>query len=163
MPRDAQYVAVYDVSADRERDRVAKVLEGFGMRVQKSAFELRLTPATRQTLLRRVEALQLQSGFLYLYRRAGGHDRTAAGTVPEDPLAEDRHAFVLGEAPPPAPSRPPQEPVTRPSQPRRTKRPCRGAPAETAFNPALPANLPGFAGWEAEAGGTSAANSATAP
>lgn len=95
MPRDAQYVAVYDVSADRERDRVAKVLEGFGMRVQKRAFELRLTSATHQTLLRRVEALQLQSGFLYLYRRAGGHDRTAAGTVPEDPLAEDRHAFVL--------------------------------------------------------------------
>lgn len=95
MPRDAAYVAVYDVSEDRERDRVAKVLEGFGMRVQYSAFELRLTPATRQTLLRRLAALELKSGFLYLYRRAGHRDRTAVGEAPADPLDESRHAFVI--------------------------------------------------------------------
>ncbi|HEY5481563.1 MAG TPA: CRISPR-associated endonuclease Cas2 [Verrucomicrobiae bacterium] len=39
MARTADYVAVYDVSNDAERTRVAKVLEGFGIRVQMSAFE----------------------------------------------------------------------------------------------------------------------------
>ncbi|MBI4664156.1 MAG: CRISPR-associated endonuclease Cas2 [Verrucomicrobia bacterium] len=97
MPRDAAYVAVYDVTSDRERTRLAKVLEGFGLRVQYSAFELRLTPATRKTLLRRVEDLKLESGFLYLYRRAGNHDRAAVGQVPDDPLAETEHAFVVSD------------------------------------------------------------------
>jgi CRISPR-associated protein Cas2 len=99
MGRDSAYVAVYDVSDDRERDRLATVLEGFGMRVQFSAFELRLTPATRQTLLRRVEDLRLKTGFVYLYRRGGSHDRAAVGEVPENSLGDDRHAFVVAEAP----------------------------------------------------------------
>ncbi len=104
MPRDAAYVAVYDVSEDRERRLVAKVLEGYGLRVQYSAFELRLTPTTRQTLLRRIEALRLESGFLYLYRRAGGRDRVAAGRLPDDSFTEERHAWIL-DAPTTAPRR----------------------------------------------------------
>ena len=99
MARDAAYVAVYDVTSDRERNRLAKVLEGFGLRVQYSAFELRLTPATRRTLIRRIEELKLQSGFVYLYRRAGSQDRTAIGQAPDDPLAETNHAFVVAATP----------------------------------------------------------------
>ena len=34
MPQTADYLAVYDLSSDKERDRVAGVLEGFGFRVQ---------------------------------------------------------------------------------------------------------------------------------
>jgi len=95
MPRDASYVAVYDVSDDRERSRVAAVLEGFGLRVQFSAFELRLTPATKRTFLRRLQDLKLATGFVYLYRRAGSQDRVAVGNVPEDTLAEANHAWVV--------------------------------------------------------------------
>jgi CRISPR/Cas system-associated endoribonuclease Cas2 len=141
MPRESKYVAVYDVSDARERRRLAGVLEGFGLRVQESAFELRLTPAGRQTLLRRVEALQLQSGFLYLYRRAGGDDRAAAGRVPEDPLGEDRHAYLLTET-----TRPvtltraramaaPKAQVARPPHPASQVRP------DDRFNPLWPEQM----------------------
>lgn len=35
------YVVVYDIEDDRMRGRVAKVLEGYGRRVQESVFECR--------------------------------------------------------------------------------------------------------------------------
>lgn len=35
-------VVAYDISDDRRRERVAKILEGFGERVQYSVFECRL-------------------------------------------------------------------------------------------------------------------------
>lgn len=106
MGRAASYVAVYDLSDGRERNRTAKVLEGFGLRVQYSAFELRLTPSTRQNLLRRLEELKLASGFVFLYRRASGRDRAAVGTVPENFLDEPNHAWVVAPSPPTASSPP---------------------------------------------------------
>jgi len=36
------YLAVYDISEPRRLRRVARVMEGFGVRVQKSVFECRL-------------------------------------------------------------------------------------------------------------------------
>jgi CRISPR-associated protein Cas2 len=39
----AQYVVTYDIKDDRRRNRVARVLEGHGERVQYSVFECRLT------------------------------------------------------------------------------------------------------------------------
>jgi CRISPR-associated endonuclease Cas2 len=41
------YLAVYDVSQDRERVKVVGILERHGVRVQKSAFEMPLAEATR--------------------------------------------------------------------------------------------------------------------
>lgn len=138
MARDSAYVAVYDMSDDRERTRVATVLEGFGLRVQFSAFELRLSPATRQTLLRRLEDLKLQTGFLYLYRRAGHQDRTAIGVAPADTLAESNHAWVIA-APAPRPKAAPNAPrSTRPPPCPRPTKPPLAEPARSWTNPVLP-------------------------
>ena len=49
-------ILIYDVSNDRRRDRVQRVLKDYGVRVQHSAFEARLTPRERTTLIRRVSA-----------------------------------------------------------------------------------------------------------
>jgi len=38
------YVVSYDIVLDRRRNRVAHLLEGYGMRVQKSVFECVLNP-----------------------------------------------------------------------------------------------------------------------
>jgi CRISPR-associated protein Cas2 len=95
MAKISAYVVVYDVSQDSERNRVAKILEGFGVRVQKSAFECLLTTASRRSLLRQLDALKLQSGFVYLYRRAGVRERLSAGCPPSDPQDEAHHAIVF--------------------------------------------------------------------
>ena len=78
------YTISYDLSADRERDRVAHVLEGFGARAQfwlgqvkdesspvcGSVFECRLTRGMKERLLSALEALQVESGTIHLYPAA---------------------------------------------------------------------------------------------
>lgn len=51
------YVVVYDVVDDRRRSRVARYMESIGDRVQKSVFEVYLTPAEVEKLLRRMKKL----------------------------------------------------------------------------------------------------------
>ena len=43
-------VIAYDIEDDRTRARLAKTLEGFGQRVQKSVFEAILTPSEYQQM-----------------------------------------------------------------------------------------------------------------
>ncbi len=50
MKRRARYVVAYDIPDDRRRNRVARVLEGYGERVQYSVFECQLTPDQFQKL-----------------------------------------------------------------------------------------------------------------
>lgn len=47
------YLVCYDVIQDRRRNRVSKLLEGHGLRVQKSVFECVLTPDQFELLKRR--------------------------------------------------------------------------------------------------------------
>ncbi|HAB18205.1 MAG TPA: CRISPR-associated endonuclease Cas2 [Verrucomicrobiota bacterium] len=95
MPRYADYVAAYDLTEDRERNRVAKVLEGFGFRVQFSVFELRLSPASKTRLLNRLSELNLKTGWVGLYRRQHGSALDAVGCVPERPLKDDDYAWFV--------------------------------------------------------------------
>jgi CRISPR-associated protein Cas2 len=44
------YLICYDIVDDRRRTKVAHLLEGYGLRVQKSVFEAVLTPDQRQML-----------------------------------------------------------------------------------------------------------------
>jgi CRISPR-associated protein Cas2 len=81
-PREIHFAAVYDISEDRERDKIDRLLPGFGRRVQKSVFECRLTRAGAGELQRRLEALKLQSGFLILYRLQTGHPHARLGNAP---------------------------------------------------------------------------------
>lgn len=93
MDKDGKYVAVYDVTEDRERTRIAKILQGFGFRVQKSVFEIRLTKASKETLKKRLEELNLESGCVFLYRLNENSKRINVGKVPE--LEQDEgYAFI---------------------------------------------------------------------
>jgi len=68
MPSSSQYTIVYDLSNDRERYRVDRMLKGWGFRVQKSVFECRLTRGERQRLAIALENLRLNSGTVRIYR-----------------------------------------------------------------------------------------------
>jgi CRISPR-associated protein Cas2 len=49
------YLICYDITNDRRRDRVSRLLEGYGMRVQKSVFECVLTPDQYELLQKRLQ------------------------------------------------------------------------------------------------------------
>ncbi|KKO18861.1 MAG: CRISPR-associated protein, partial [Candidatus Brocadia fulgida] len=60
----SDYAVVYDITSDAERERVDKVLKGFGFRVQKSVFECRLNKRGRDELIGRLEGLHIKTGFI---------------------------------------------------------------------------------------------------
>lgn len=68
MPRTAAYLVCYDVTEDRERNRVAKVVEDYGLRIQFSVFECRLSRSALAELRRQLEALQLTTGGVAICR-----------------------------------------------------------------------------------------------
>lgn len=90
--RHSLYVVAYDVSDDRERLRVDKVLGGFGFRVQKSVYECRLSRHARGQLRERLENLQLRSGFVLGWRLASAQRDLAVGNAP--PLPDADAAFI---------------------------------------------------------------------
>ncbi|MGF1496967.1 MAG: CRISPR-associated endonuclease Cas2 [Elainellaceae cyanobacterium] len=49
------YLICYDIVNDRRRDRTARLLEGYGLRIQKSVFECNLTPDQYDFLQRRLQ------------------------------------------------------------------------------------------------------------
>ena len=55
-----RYVISYDIESDRTRRKMAKLLEGYGVRIQYSVFECNLTDKRFQKLYK--EIFQLTSG-----------------------------------------------------------------------------------------------------
>ena len=61
------YLFAYDIASDRVRNRVSNLLEDYGVRVQKSVFELRVTKPRSRTLARRIGRLIDQGDSLRVY------------------------------------------------------------------------------------------------
>lgn len=67
-----QYVIAYDIVDDARRNRVARFLEGWGRRVQKSLFECDLSPEElREVCSRLKELLALPEDRCHIYRLCG--------------------------------------------------------------------------------------------
>ena len=59
---------IYDIINDKKRNRMAKFLEGYGIRVQKSAFEAHLTKKRYDTMLERAaKMINLETDSLRVY------------------------------------------------------------------------------------------------
>lgn len=78
MPRaDMLMVFTYDVTSDRRRRRVAKILEGVATRVQYSVFEARLSEPRAAAVAQRVAAELDRGDSLRVYAiGASGEGRT---------------------------------------------------------------------------------------
>ncbi|HMU87730.1 MAG TPA: CRISPR-associated endonuclease Cas2 [Agitococcus sp.] len=69
MAKEANaYTVAYDLSNDKERQQVNKLLKGFGFTVQKSVFECHLTRYAHSKLLKVLTELKLSSGHVRIYR-----------------------------------------------------------------------------------------------
>ena len=73
---------IYDISDNRKRAKMAKMLEGFGVRVQKSAFESIMKQSEYKRLLKQVEELiNEQNDYLRIYRLSGNTEIKTWGKI----------------------------------------------------------------------------------
>ena len=67
------YVVSYDITSDRLRNKIAKILEGYGLRVQYSVFECHLTEKEYTELYRKLMKLMenVEEGNIRFYPICG--------------------------------------------------------------------------------------------
>lgn len=90
----ADYTVVYDISSDRERSRVEKVLKGFGFRVQKSVFECRMDKKSKEELIEKLKKLDIKTGFVKIYRLEWSSRHEVIGKQDGD-NKDDGPAFIV--------------------------------------------------------------------
>jgi len=90
----SDYAVVYDITCDKERTRVDRVLKGFGFRVQKSVFECRLNRRGKEELIRKLEALGVKTGFIKIYRLEYTFRGVVIGEQKEKNV-DDGNAFII--------------------------------------------------------------------
>lgn len=94
MAKFADYALVYDISSDRERSKVDRLLKDFGFRVQKSVFECRLGRRDKEELLRRLEKLEIKTGFVKVYKLEYTYKSEEIGSIKaKDP--DEGAAFIV--------------------------------------------------------------------
>ncbi len=76
----SQYIIVYDISSNKERRAVDKILKSFGFRVQKSVFVCTLRRRDREVLRKKLEALEIETGGVIIY-----------------PIRKERPPIIIGE------------------------------------------------------------------
>ena len=88
------YLVCYDVVLDQRRTKVAHILEGYGLRVQKSVFECVLTPDQREMLNRKlakyIDEVEDQVRF---YPMSPRYRKLVTGMQPEHEV--DDVAFIV--------------------------------------------------------------------
>lgn len=94
MARFSSYVAVYDVSDNRERLRVSKTLKNFGFRLQKSVFECVLNKRMKYELIRALTKIDIQTGFVKIYRLEYSLKNVSLGKGARRGIDEG-HAFIV--------------------------------------------------------------------
>lgn len=74
-------VVIYDISDNKRRLKVSKILNGFGKRVQKSAFECIINKKQYDVLIKRLTKVISELDLLRVYRITGRADVKIWGDV----------------------------------------------------------------------------------
>ena len=93
-PHFSEYVVVYDISENRERTKIDKLLQGFGRRVQKSVFECVMRKRDLKELEGKLNQLKIKSGYVKIYRLQFSSDPAVFGNAPENEV-ENTDAFIV--------------------------------------------------------------------
>jgi CRISPR-associated protein Cas2 len=80
---------IYDIVDNKQRTKFAKLMEGFGTRVQKSAFEAKLTKKQYAKLLRMIPPFCSDVDSVRVYKIIGKSQVTAFGIKTYRPEEDD--------------------------------------------------------------------------
>jgi CRISPR-associated protein Cas2 len=90
----SDYAIVYDISSNRERTKIEKILKNYGFRIQKSVFECRMDKRTKTELIERLEGLDISTGFVKIYKQEYSWKDCIIGTQKKKSIDDD-NAFVI--------------------------------------------------------------------
>jgi CRISPR-associated protein Cas2 len=85
-------VVIYDIVDNRRRTAFAKYLKGFGIRVQKSAFECILSSSKYEKLIKGIPRLISKEDQIRVYKLTSNADIRAWGTVD---LVEEEEVVII--------------------------------------------------------------------
>lgn len=86
---------IYDIISNKRRLRLVKLLEGFGMRVQRSCFEVYLEKASYQVLIRELEYFYDPSEFDNIIVYVGNREETIRLNTDDRELEDADCLFFL--------------------------------------------------------------------
>lgn len=84
MEQKSLVLVIYDIIDNKRRTRLVKILEGFGFRVQKSAFEARLSERQYQKLLSSIEKYAIKDDNIRNYKINGQGEIRSYGVKQEE-------------------------------------------------------------------------------
>jgi CRISPR-associated protein Cas2 len=89
------YIIAYDITDDRERLRVSRVLDGYGQRVQDSVYQCRLDAGLKARLRRELDKLKIETGFIMAWRVQGEDPAFSAGRLPDGFPVREPRIFII--------------------------------------------------------------------
>ena len=87
---DKVYILIiYDIINNKKRNKLAKLLKGYGFRIQKSAFEARISAGKYRKLLKELDAFGSAEDCIRVYKIIGNGQVTTIGKPRENIDIED--------------------------------------------------------------------------
>lgn len=74
-------LVIYDISCNKKRSKIAKILESYGDRVQKSAFEAVLDKQEYVKLIKRLSRLLDNEDYVRVYKFTGNTEMVTWGKI----------------------------------------------------------------------------------
>ena len=62
------YILIYDIESDKKRNKLSKLLEGYGKRIQKSCFEMKLSKQELRALYKRIHHYEIEDDSVIIYK-----------------------------------------------------------------------------------------------
>ena len=72
-------LVIYDIVDNKKRQKLAKLLLGYGFRVQKSAFEAQISTSKYETLLKKLQVFGTEEDSVRVYKISGKGQVTSFG------------------------------------------------------------------------------------
>lgn len=91
--RFQEYVVAYDISDDRERAKVEKILKNYGFRIQKSVFECKLNESLKRKMISELKLLDIKTGFVKIYELTDIIEAETIGTSKQN--IDNEEAYFL--------------------------------------------------------------------
>ncbi|OQY08682.1 MAG: CRISPR-associated endonuclease Cas2 [Fusobacteriia bacterium 4572_132] len=89
------YVVIYDISKNSERRTVNKTLKEFGFRIQKSVFECKMNKVGKMQLIRRLEKLNIKTGFIKIYKEEYSLNEVVIGNSKKESNVDDDNVYMV--------------------------------------------------------------------